>query len=83
MEVATGAKTAQSPRPHGIGHATDPVAAGDTGLWMLPTESYDALVMIEFETDAAITPRILVGILKEDLAVVRCLRWQKETSVLK
>jgi hypothetical protein len=75
VEVATGAETAQSPRPDGIGHAVKPVAAGDTGLWLLPTESYDAFEAVDLKADAAMALRILVGILEEHLALVRCLDW--------
>jgi hypothetical protein len=83
VEVATGAEAAESPRPQGIGHTIDAVAAGYAGLWLLPTESYDALAAVDLEADAAVALRVLVGILEEDLAFVRGLRREKETSVVK
>jgi len=83
VEVATGAEAAESSHPHGIGHAIEPVAAGDTGLWLLPTEPYDAFVMVDLKADATVALRILVSILEEDLAFVWCLHREEETPVLK
>jgi hypothetical protein len=75
VEVATGAETAESSRSHGIGHAVKPVAARDAGFRLLPTESDNAFQAVDLKADTAMALRILVGMLEEHLAFVRCLYW--------
>jgi hypothetical protein len=83
VEVATGAQAAEGPRPQGIGHAINAVTAGFAGLRLLPTESYDALAAVDLQADAAVALRVLVGVFEEDLALVRGLDRENETSVMK
>ena len=83
MEVATGAEAAKSPRAQGIGDAIDAAAASDTGLRLLPADPYDALAAVDLEADAPVALRVLVGILEKDLALVRGLDGENETSVVK
>jgi hypothetical protein len=83
VEVATGAKAAESLCPDGISHTLEPMTAGDTGLWLPPTQLHDAFAAIDLEANATVALRILISILEENLAVVRCLDRKKETSILK
>lgn len=83
VEVTGGTGPAEIPCPNGVGQVVEPLTAAGAGLGLITMEYYCALAAIDLNADTPSTFGALVGVVKEDLAFIRSVSGQNETSTLK